>query len=135
MDLYNKVATIVPIQVVQEKNLPKHLRKIHQKSMYNCNNCKFQSNSIQHISSHENTKHGRASHVFDSIDDIKVSKVKDDDNTEKQYCCRRCNATFVSEKIRQKHQYRDHKHHKCSLCDKYFASKADLRIHIMGNTH
>ena len=114
------------------KNLPKHLRKIHQKSMYNCNNCKFQSNSIQHISSHENTKHGRDSQVFDSIADIKVSKVKDDDNKEKQYCCRRCNATFVSENIRQKHQYRDHKLNKCSLCDKYFASKVDLRIHIMG---
>ena len=116
------------------KNLHEHIQKIHQQSMYNCNNCKFQSNLIKYISSHENTNHEGASQVFDSVKDNKGSKVKYDDNNEKQFCCRRCNATFVSEKILQKHRYRDHNHHKCSLCGKSFATKADLRIHMRKHT-
>ena len=115
-----------------KQNLKDHLQKRHHKFMYNCNNCDFQSNSLKYISVHENTMHEKAFQLFDSIKDVKFSKVKDDDNKEKQYHCRRCKATFVSEKILQKHSYRDHKHQKCSLCDRSFASIADLKLHIMG---
>ena len=68
------------------------------------------------------------------VQDVKISKVKYDDKREKQYCCWRCKATFITLNILKKHQNRDHKHLKCSLCDKYFSCQANLRIHMGKHT-